>query len=187
MVARRRPMSGSDRVSRLLAEPDFWCEFRRVIRKVHRRAHHLIDAEDLLQEVTVQALSRRSQFRGESAEECIAWLRVIAQNVLKDRIRQIARRPRTSALAEGIPLADEHTMTPHGIVQMNEEQTREIEVLNLALAGLAGSEEWILRLRAAGFSYKHIAKLIDSSEQAARQTHRRLLAYVREYVQYLRE
>lgn len=59
-----------------------------------RNVAHKVDASDIVQQTLLHALEARSQFRGTTDAECIAWLRQILTNNLAHCVRDLHRDKR---------------------------------------------------------------------------------------------
>jgi anthranilate synthase component 2/putative glutamine amidotransferase len=109
-------------------------------------------AEDLVQEAFTRAW--RDLPRDLGSERQRAWVHRTARNLAIDELRRRARRP--SAAVEEID----------GIEQL----AAEPDAAREALAALTAHERFVLLLRfEAGFAHGEIARLLDTSEDAARK------------------
>jgi RNA polymerase sigma-70 factor, ECF subfamily len=75
---------------------DRYREYLRLLARLHfdPRLQAKLDASDFAQQTLLQAHAKRSQFRGQSEEEWLAWLRKIMANTLAGVARQYAAEAR---------------------------------------------------------------------------------------------
>lgn len=123
------------------------------------------DADDLAQEVFVEAYHGLANFREDS--KISTWLYRIAINKSIDEIRRKTRKKRFAYLTglfgkedQPLPIADHNSPNPHQ--QMESEQR--LAVLNSAIDKLADNQATAFRLsKFEGMSGKEIAEVMDSS------------------------
>jgi RNA polymerase sigma factor (sigma-70 family) len=162
--------SSSDLVLDVLGDPSLREGVRAVIRRAWRPGTGG-DPEDLIQEVTLSALSRRNEFRGSTPRHVFGWLRTIARNRVSDTARQRGRRPASRSINDD-DLASN--------IDPSERASRD-EMLARVMAGLSRLDAAILRARYdAGMNFEQIGKIIGRTADDARQIHHRLLAVLRE-------
>ena len=135
-----------------------------------------IDVDDLLQETLLAAAKGFPRFRGHSSGEFRAWLRAIALNRLRDRVKNLTAQKRRGLPAVPSPqgtggssivnlvttLLDQHD-TPSRSCARREE----IDAVRVALAQLPGDQRQAIMLRyLEGKSTDATAQTMERSPQA---------------------
>lgn len=123
------------------------------------------DADDLAQEVFVEAYHRLSAFREDS--KISTWLYRIAVNRSIDEIRKMTRKKRFAHLTglftkedKPLPITDPDEHNPHK--EMESEQR--LQILNSAIDKLPGNQAIAFRLsKFEGLSGKDISEIMDVS------------------------
>jgi RNA polymerase sigma-70 factor (ECF subfamily) len=133
------------------------------------------DAEELVQDTFVRAFASLDQFRGESALR--TWLFTIARRLVLDR-RRAVRRARVT-----VP-ADEETVTtditPLDLVIADEAGER----VRIAVERLSPSQREVFTLRVSeGMSYTDIARVVGTTEGAARVHYHNAMRAVKEFLE----
>lgn len=119
-------------------------------------------AEEITQETFFRAISRRSEFRGESNE--LTWLCAIAKNCYIDELR---RQKRTEPIAEDIP---EPEKAPEQKAVDRDTSFR----IHLALHTLEEPYREVFELRVFGeLSFREIGTIFGKTENWARVTYHR--------------
>lgn len=133
-----------------------------------------IGASDVVQETLFTAQAAIDQFRGNSRNEFLAWVRGILKNDLKDVVRhykgakkrQIRRE--TAIHDSALPRIDvpDHAKTPSTNAALEEEKA----LLEAAMARLSEEHRQVLQLRNWDkCSFVEIGEKMNRSEDAARQ------------------
>lgn len=183
-------MVGNDDISRLLADARGGCpkSLGRVFEAMRARLLILADRElpeacrakiapsDLVQETAVDMARDFAHFRGNTAEECFAWLRTILRNNVVDTVRQYeSSRKREAAREvrfddrgvggerEPMPVSDR---LPDGSAIRHEDMA----AVSRALATLSADHRRVIELRYwQGLSFPEIGLRLDRSADAVRK------------------
>jgi RNA polymerase sigma factor (sigma-70 family) len=170
MTSKHAPPEPVNRVSELIARPDGLAAIVRVIRSVHRLQPSYLPFDDLLQSTVARALASQDGFRGKTDSELLAWLRVIAANILTDEARRIGR---VNPLVESADIPDPRTSPTKGITDRD-------SVAGI-LAHLTPFEAALLRTRYEhGLTSDQIAAVLGQSPAAIRQALSRLIRRLRD-------
>ena len=143
---------------------------RPIYRYVYSRTGNRQDAEDVTEQVFMDALDGLSRYeeRGQEA----AWLFTIARRRAADFHRGHSEH---LPFDEALDTPDDQ-MHPEGEVSRREQLTH----LNRLLARLNDEQQELLRLRfAADLTYGEIGQVVDKSEAAVKMAVRRLLTQLR--------
>ena len=137
------------------------------------RDDHL--AEDLTQQVFLNACQARDRFRGDD-DAMVGWLFRIARNEATNAARQRGRETSWEAMGTAAPRPVDPGERPDAAA-MRTEQQREVAAL---LGPLTPDQRELLHLRfAAGLTLVQIAGTLGISDVAARQRLRRILAQLK--------
>ena len=137
------------------------------------RDDHL--AEDLTQQVFLNACQARDRFRGDD-DAMVGWLFRIARNEALNASRLRGRETSWDAMGAAAPQPVDPSDLPDAAA-LRSEQRREVAAL---LAGLRPEQRELLHLRfVAGLSLVQIAGTLGISDVAARQRFRRTLAQLK--------
>jgi RNA polymerase sigma-70 factor (ECF subfamily) len=145
--------------------------YRRHAGRLYSLAYRMVgnagDAEDLLQEIFLQAHRKLGSFKGESA--LVTWLYRLAMNHCLDHLRSKAKR---MSLATGSLDADEATppAAPAGAVELTVSRLD----LERAIAGLPeGCRAAFLLHDVEGFEHREVAGLLGIAEGTSKsQVHK---------------
>jgi RNA polymerase sigma-70 factor (ECF subfamily) len=130
-----------------------------IARFLYRMTNHVHDAEDLTQETFLRALKGLDTFR--PGTNVRAWLFQIACNAFLDRKRKDKRLP-LQALPHEPPAAE-------AAVGQALETAEQAALVRAALEDLTDLTRMVFHLRVEeGLSFREIAELTGSTEQAAR-------------------
>lgn len=153
----------------LLSDPACQRDMVRLCSLIARSAADLIEGDDLLQDVYVRALRGAPSFRGQSRAEFLAWIERIAVNVVRDLVRKAKRRPRQAPMPAE-PVAERAGLAP------------ELASPEMLLSIYVTAEELaLLQARLAGLDYRHIARNLRITPEAARQRYSRALRRLVEF------
>jgi RNA polymerase sigma factor (sigma-70 family) len=137
----------------------------------HWRWRHLWDFAEFREAVLARAWDRREQFRGQTTEEFLAWLRRLGWSVAVDRWR--ARRREAGLLQRLASLLPRFTRSAADAVE-----TRDL--VEWLLAGLTERERKLLILKYyQQLSTEQIARSLGTSTAAIHQLHYRVLGKLR--------
>lgn len=132
------------------------------------------DVEDVVQETFVRAFGKLESFRGESAFR--TWLCTIARNLVRDRARSLKFERRQVEIEEHHAATEED---PLGGAMAGEMEERLVK----ALDGLSPMQRQVFTLRVAeGMAYKEIARVVGSTEGAARVHYHNAMRAIKEFV-----
>lgn len=146
--------------------------FGRVYGYLRLRVQQEVDADDLTQQVFLQALNALPHYQSRGAPFA-TWLFTIARNVLADRFR---RRPVTNSLEASGDLAADHALEDDLLRRETYEQ------LSKLLNTLDPAARDLLALRfAAGLSAPEIAAVLGKRPDAVRKRLSRLLQSLKEH------
>jgi len=163
------PSAGRRFLDQYLGNPVGFASFVRLVRSINRRQPGILPLDEHLQESTRRALVSADSFAGNTDEQLLGWLRVVARRVLTDAIR--ARRPTEplpSDLVEPIPLDDS--------VESADETSRVMSLLEQ----FSTADRAILLARFRdGLQPRHIARITGLSGDTLRQRLSRLLKALR--------
>lgn len=165
-----------------MSEDEFTEFYRRHLTVIYRflrsRTSTAQDAEDLVQQVFLNAYRARQGFRGDETAR-VAWLFRIARNETASWYRRI--RPVTVPIDDLRDWHDEPSDARSGPEEhaVTAERDRALAVL---VANLSKAEQELIQLRfAAGLSSPEIATVFGCSAGAARQRLHRTLDRLREW------
>lgn len=162
--------STSNAVVRYLSNPANHRDLWRLIAKVHQRAPFLVEEDDLFQDTALRALSARNQFVGESYGQFLVWFAAIARRRLIDYARNSTRATYNLDSTDDAPAQGDEAS----------DLTEIRDFLENAFSQLTPMEAALLRARhVAELPYDQIARLINSTPDAVRKTHSRLLKRLR--------
>lgn len=137
------------------------------------QVQHEQDAEDLLLEVFLAALSNES-FSSLSVQEQLAWLRRVARNKVIDRYRHVALLA-LLPIEQAMETIDD-ALTPEQHAERQERFTH----LYQAIAHLPALQRELLRLRYRdGLRFYEIAAVLEKPEGTVRKTMVRTLRQLR--------
>ena len=151
--------------------------------------HGRVDASDVVQQTLLKAWQGESNFKGNTHEQRLAWLRAIIKNTIRDRYRcemETQRRGEGAERAEtdAFPAEDSglNGYAVKSVVTASGELIGAEESLALAatLAKLPDEQQRVIRLRHFdAYSYAQIAEQIGKSEPAVRMLWIRALRNLR--------
>jgi RNA polymerase sigma-70 factor, ECF subfamily len=148
--------------------------FARVYRYLRMRVEHESDAEDLTQQVFLQALKALPRYEIRDTPFA-AWLFTIARRALADHSQRARRRPPPIALDVAPEMADEQDMERDLL------RRESYEELSRLLATLDPAERDLLALRfAGGLNASEIAAIFGKRPDAIRKQLSRLLHTLKE-------
>ena len=148
--------------------------FARVYRYLRMRVEHESDAEDLTQQVFLQALNALPRYQTREAPFA-AWLFTIARRALADHSQRARRRPAPIALDVAPEVADEQD------IERDLLRRESYEELTRLLATLDPAERDLLALRfAGGLNASEIAVIFGKRPDAVRKQLSRLLHTLKE-------
>jgi RNA polymerase sigma-70 factor (ECF subfamily) len=137
-----------------------------------------IDASDVVQQALLKAWQGESQFKGDTHEQRLAWLRVIVKNTIRDHQRRLLGTDRrgagreqaaTDLLPPDDPGLSQYAIMPGPTVSgelVAAEQWRELQQL---LTQLAPEQRQVILLRhIEELSFPDIAKQMNKSDAAVR-------------------
>jgi RNA polymerase sigma-70 factor (ECF subfamily) len=130
------------------------------------------DIEELVQDTFVRAFGSIDGFRGESSLR--TWLISIERRLMLDRRRGERRRQREQPVSENAAVTEydplDHLLAREAAARMR-----------LALAALSPTQRHVFILRVnEGLSYREIARVVDTTEGAARVHYHNALRAVKE-------
>jgi RNA polymerase sigma-70 factor (ECF subfamily) len=133
------------------------------------------ELDELVQDTFVRAFGSLENFRGESALR--TWLFTIARRLILDR-RRAARRARVTVPAdEGSAVTE---VTPLDVMLADEAEER----VRLAIERLTPMQREVFTLRVSeGMSYADIARLVGSTDGAARVHYHHAMRAVKEFLE----
>ena len=135
--------------------------FDRIYRYIALKIGDKIEAEDMTQQVFVNALHSISSFRFKGVPFS-AWLFRIAHNQVVDYLRK--KKKRVAA-----PLDEELLVSSDSSPQLMAEQSLDIEQLLLATGRLTEAQREVISLRFAGeLSIAQVAKIMSRSQGAVK-------------------
>jgi RNA polymerase sigma-70 factor (ECF subfamily) len=148
--------------------------FARVYRYLRIRVEHESDAEDLTQQVFLQALNALPRYQIRETPFA-AWLFTIARHALADHDQRAYRRPPPLALETALEMVDEQD------VERDLLRRESYEQLTRLLATLDPAERDLLALRfAGGLHTPEIAAIFGKRPDAVRKQLSRLLHTLKE-------
>lgn len=133
------------------------------------------ELDELVQDTFVRAFGSLENFRGESALR--TWLFTIARRLILDR-RRAARRARVTVPADEGSVVTE--VTPLDVMLADEAEER----VRLAIERLTPMQREVFTLRVSeGMSYADIARLVGSTDGAARVHYHHAMRAVKEFLE----
>ncbi len=135
-----------------------YIEYLRLLARLHLspQIRSKLDASDVVQQTVLQAHAKRDQFRGETEEEWIGWLRVILTNVLAGALRSFG----TGARDVGREWSLEH-----GLEASSSRVEQWLAVEQSSPSQRASKHEQLIRLAVA------LAQLPDDQHEAVELHH----------------
>ncbi len=132
--------------------------FDKIYRYISLKIGNRFEAEDMTQQVFINALSSISSFKWRGLPFS-SWLFRIAHNLVVDYFRKKTRQP-VSSLNESITASEDN---PQKVI----EQKMNIEQLELASKGLTPAQQEVIALRFAGeLPIAQVARVMGRSEGA---------------------
>jgi len=132
------------------------------------------DIEELVQDTFVRAFGSMHSFRGDSALR--TWLFTIERRLVLDRRRAAKRAPEVVEVTDS-SAAMEFTALDSMVAAETEQQVRE------AIGSLSPTQREVFTLRVSeGLSYKDIARIVGSTEGAARVHYHNAMRAVKEFL-----
>ena len=160
-----------NRAQQLLADTAASGQLSQALERWHQRWRHFWDFDDFSDQVLTRAWEMAAQFRGQTAEEFLAWLRRIAWRAGIDRWRH--ERRRDSVFRRLLAMLPSFAPSPEAVVD-----TRDL--VQWLLAGLNDRERKVLVLKYyQGHSINDIAAALECSPAAVHQLHHRALTKLR--------
>ena len=147
--------------------------FDRIYRYIYLKTGSQTEAEDMAQQVFINAFQSIASFRLRENTPFSAWLFRIAHNQVVDHLRRRVRRP-TTVLDEAITAGslDDPAQTA--------EQTLDIEHLSAALAKLTPAQQEVISLRfTSGLSLAEVAGIMGRSVGAVKALQHSAVASLR--------
>ena len=149
----------------------------RIYRHIYYRVGNVHDAEDLTQQVFLNAWRALPRYK-RTESPFIAWLMVIAHNLVINYYR--ARKH--------VPYPDAEVEAPGKSVESVAEAHFDQERLHRAIMKLGKEQQMVIVLRfIEGFEYSEIAALLGKSEGAVRVIQHRALAKLRSILEKERD
>jgi RNA polymerase sigma-70 factor (ECF subfamily) len=112
-----------------------------------------VDPSDVVQEALLKAIRDRAQFRGQTEQELVAWLRTILHNTLSNALRSRSRRKTDSSFsfdeslaalsAQPVGQSGDRRLSPEDIAAHNEQ----LLALAAALAGLPDDQRAVVEMK----------------------------------------
>ena len=147
-------------------------------RELPDRLRGRIDTSDIVQQTLVKAWQGESQFKGDSHEQRLAWLRSIMKNTIRDHQRRLLgtgkrgmgrEHAATDAFASGAPGLTQHAVAKgpsvSGVLMAAEQRI----ALEQSLTQLSKEQRQVIELRHfEGVSVAEIAMRMDKTESAVR-------------------
>ncbi len=134
--------------------------FDRVYRYMALKIGDKVEAEDMTQQVFLNALQSISSFRWKGVPFS-AWLFRIAHNQMVDYLRKKKK--------EAAPFLDEPLVSSDSSPQLEVERSLDIEQLRLATRRLTEAQREVISLRfAGGLSIAEVAKIMGKSQGAVK-------------------
>lgn len=133
----------------------FDAHFHRVFRSIDRQSGDPELAADVAQDAFVRLYQR-----GSLPDAPEAWLITVAQNLFRNARSKSARRRRLLTVERGEDVLADPAPSPHEALCAGEDVTR----VRAALDQLAERDRQMLVLRAEGFSYRQIARVLGLHE-----------------------
>ncbi len=155
-----------------------------------------LDASDLVQDVMLRAHEREKQFKGNTPEEFMGWLRQILKNELIDKERHFLRKKRDAALEEvyqeTIDKSDDRMIRMPALKQTSPSQhlakhERQL-LLAKALETLPEDQRTAVELRHLGdWSQEQLAEFMNRTKASVAGLLRRGLKALREELERLEQ
>jgi RNA polymerase sigma-70 factor, ECF subfamily len=131
------------------------------------------EVDELVQDAFVRAFGSLDGFRGESSFR--TWLLTIARNLARDRSRAAKAR-------RLVPIEEEHAVTDPDPLSGAVAREAEVRIRN-AVERLSPMQRDVFTLRAVeGMSYKEIARVLDTTEGAARVHYHNAMRAIKECI-----
>ncbi|MGI8619014.1 MAG: RNA polymerase sigma factor [Gemmatimonadaceae bacterium] len=132
------------------------------------------DIEELVQDTFVRAFGSMHSFRGDSALR--TWLFTIERRLVLERRRAARRAPEVVEVSDS-SAATEFTVLDSMVAAETEQQVRK------AIERLSPTQREVFTLRVSeGLSYKDIARIVGSTEGAARVHYHNAMRAVKEFL-----
>ncbi len=131
------------------------------------------DVDELVQDTFVRAFGSLEQFRSESSLR--TWLFSIARNVVRDRLRSVRRARRRVTLEDEFSVSEHDALDETIAAETRERMTQAVERLSQMQREVFG-----LRVR-DGLSYREIARVLDTTEGAARVHYHNAMRSIKEF------
>lgn len=139
------------------------------------RLRRFIDSDDLCQDVILEIVRGRSNFRGRSMREFFGWADTIMRRRVADRARDVDGMPDAAA-----DVADEsvvgRTRSPTSVAAENDEKER----MHERVLGLPEPYRSVIDLKLRGMDHPEIATRLGISPENSRQRYLRALEMLRE-------
>ncbi|MDD5038043.1 MAG: sigma-70 family RNA polymerase sigma factor [Dehalococcoidales bacterium] len=135
--------------------------FDKIYRYISIRVGDTMEAEDMTQQVFLNALKSISSFQWKGVPFS-AWLYRIAHNQVVDHLRKKTRQP---GILLNEPLADSRGSNPQLLV----EHSMDVEQLLLATKRLTEAQREVISLRfSSGLSIKEVARIMGKNQGAVK-------------------
>jgi RNA polymerase sigma-70 factor (ECF subfamily) len=154
---------------------------RRLLQHRPKILKRVMRDSDLLQEVALRASHNLGQFRGKDAQQFIAWLTTITQNLINEYYREY----QSSKTGAGKEISIESLEEKGGQLPARQDQAeldeqRYAKLLD-ALARLPDPYFWVVELHIyEGLTFKEIGTKLHCTEEAARMKYHRAVQIIQE-------
>lgn len=148
---------------------------KRIYRHIFYRVPHVVDVEDLTQEVFIRAWRSIRRYKP-TERPFLAWLYTITRNLIIDYYRKKGKE-------HLVPLDE---LAAKYLEQQSSEidATLGLEYVQQLIARLSGDQQQVLMLRfVEGFSYEDVAAAIGKSQGAVRVIQMRALRRIRDILE----
>jgi RNA polymerase sigma factor (sigma-70 family) len=148
-------------------------ELEKQLRGLFQRWHrHFSEFAEFREAVLGRAWEHREQFRGQTAEEFLAWLRRIGVSTAVDKVREERRR---ANLLDRLAKVFRWVKTP-----LPEAAVDTADLIEWLLAGLSSKERRLVVLKYyLQMSYDEISRAMGTSRNGVYQLHHRVLEKLR--------
>lgn len=147
-------------------------------RELADRLRGRVEASDIVQQTLLKAWQGESQFKGETHEERLAWLRMILKNTIRDHYRRLfgstkrgsgREQAATDLFAKGDPGLSQYAIERGETVSGELVAAEEWGELERSLAQLSDEQRQVVELRHfEELSFAEIAALMSKSDPAVR-------------------
>lgn len=147
-------------------------------RELADRLRGRVDASDVVQQTLLKAWQGEAQFKGETHEERLAWLRTILKNTIRDHQRRLfgtnkrglgREQLASDVFAQGDPGLSRHAKSSGPTASVELEASEQWHALEQSLAQLSKEQRQVIELRHfEELPFAEIAKRAGKSEPAVR-------------------